>query len=268
MLTTRIFYQVSFLFRLDYEIEETEHREKDMGTQFIYFLSHWSDGELRLYLLKGADQLQNLANIYVGLHRSTFLSSVPNVCSTELPIIPTTSPDHLRMDRLEKEIRRLQLTTLQAWIKENGAIDPSTMNELLDEVALAVAKEHHRFTVKVMPERTDWPEFSEAELLKWKLEKKMTSDGDRPVTINNRLLQPGCNGRVISVDVNSLLRCFNKKQQPSRSPKKVRATESVATTTRLKPSCDIEIARKTQWPMSAALQFPGIKYAHSKHFFI
>lgn len=231
--------------------------------QSIYFLSHWSDDELRLYLLKGADQLQNLANIFVGHHHSTSFPSVSKVYPTELPIIPPTSTDHLRMDRLEKEIRRLQLHALEAWIKENGTIDLSTMNELLDEVALAVAKEHHRFAVKTIPERTDWPEFSEAELLKWKLEKKMTSEGDRPVTMNNRLLQPGCNGRIISVDVNSLLRCFNKKQQPSRSPKKARASESVAIT-RLKPSCDTETARTTEWPMSAALKFPGIQYVYLK----
>ncbi|EFX84857.1 hypothetical protein DAPPUDRAFT_99209 [Daphnia pulex] len=251
--------KVSFLFRLDFATEETEHRGKETGMQSLYFLSHWSDDELRLYLLKGADQLQNLANIFVGLHHSTSFSSVSKVYPSELPVNPPTSTDHLRMDRLEKETRRLQLHALQAWIKENGAIDLSTMNELLDEVAVAVAKEHHRFAVKAIPERTDWPEFSEAELLKWKLEKKMTSEGDRPATMNNRLLQPGCNGRVISVDVNSLLRCFNRKQQPSRSPKKVRASECVAAT-RLKPSCDSETAQTTEWPKSAALKFPGIHY--------
>lgn len=250
---------VSFLFRLDHTTEEVEHRGKETTSQSVYFLSHWTDGELRLFLLKGADQLQNMANIYVG-HCSTTAFSVPKVCSTELTTVPAAS-DYIRMDRLEKEIRRLQLHAVQTWIKENGSIDPSTMNELLDEVALAVAKQHPRFTAKFEPQKSEWPEFSEAEVLKWKLEKKMVSEVDRPATMNNRLLQPGCNGRTVSVDVNSLLRCFNKKQQPSRSPKKTRPESIVST--RLKPTCDVETARRTEWPLSVNLKYHGINYNRS-----
>ncbi len=243
------------MFRLDYATEEVELREKEMGAQSVYFLSHWTGGELRLFALKGADQLQNLANVYVRLH-STEAFPVPKLCQTE-PLVVSAS-DHLRMDRLEAEIRRLQLLALQTWIKENGSIDPSTMNELLDEVALAVSKDHRRFVVKALPEKTDWPEFSEAECLKWKLEKKTTPESDRPATMGNRLLQP--NGRLVSVDVNHILRCFNKKQ-PTRSPKKTRPeSASTSTTSQLKPNCDIQTVRTTPWPESARLKFHGIKY--------
>lgn len=226
-----------------------------MKSQSIYFLSHWIDSELRLFLLKGTDQLQNMANIYVGVG-STSAFSMPKICPPELPIVPAPL-DCLRVDRLEKEIRRLQLHALQTWIKENGSIDSPTMDDLLNEVALAVGKQHHRFTAKVNPQKMEWPESSEAEVLKWKLEKKKVPENDWPATMNNRLLQPGSNGRTVSVDVNSLLRCFNRKQQPSRSPKKIRPDGIVHT--RLKPTCDVETARKTEWPLSANLNYPGIK---------
>ena len=248
--------QVSFLFRLDYAAEEVELREKEMGAQSIYFMSHWIGGELKLYVLKGADQLQNLANVYVRLH-STEAFPVPKLCQTGEPLSVSAS-DHLRMDRLEAEIRKFQLLALQTWIKENGSIDLSTMNELLDQVALALAKNRNRFTVKALPEKTDWPEFSEADSLKWKLEKKKTTESENRPPTNNRLLQP--NGRLISVDVNNILRCFNKKQ-PTRSPRKIRPENaSTATDSQLKPTCDVQTARVTPWPESARLKFHGIKY--------
>lgn len=220
-----------------------------MGPQSIYFLSHWTGGALKLFVLKGADQLQNLANVYVRLD-STPAFSVPK-SHQPAPVV-----NHLQLDRLEKEIRRLQLLALETWIKENGSIDESTMNEVMNEVAHAVAKDRPRFACKALPERRDWPELCEAELLKWKLEKKVVTEVDRPVSMGNRLLQP--NGRLISVDVPYLLRCLGKKQQQSRSPKKLRSENGP--TSRLKPECDLETARTTQWPQSACLKYHGIKY--------
>lgn len=231
-----------------------------MGAQSIYLLSHWTGGELKLFVLKEADQLQNLANVYVRLQARRPASPLSKTCQPEP--IATMASEHLLVDRLEKEIRRIQLLALQTWIKENGSIDQCVMNELMNEVALAVAKDHHRFSVKALPQKLEWPGLGEAESLKWKLEKKTAPEIDRPVSMGNRLLQP--NGRLISVDVPYLLRCLGKKQV-SRSPKKLRP-ENVAAS-RLKPQCDLETARATEWPQSASLKYHGIKYVSGLEFF-
>lgn len=249
----RVIKQVSFLFRLDYATEEVENRGKEIGAQSLYFLSHWADGKLKLFVLKGSDQLQCLANGFVRLHsRSSFPFPTPHQSGS----IGTSPLDHLLVDRLEGEIRRLQLLALQSWIKENGSIDESTMNKLLNEVVLALSKVRGRFTSKSLPERTNVPELSEADLLKKKLDKKITSEGDRSGAIGNRLLQP--NGRLISVDVPHLIRCMSKKQ-PARSPMKLR-TDHGAVDSRLRPDCDLQTVLTTPWPQSASLKYHGIQY--------
>lgn len=263
MTVLNIFFEstkVSFLFRLDYASEEVDNRGKEMGAQSIHFLSHWTDGKLKLFVLKGCDQLQHLANGYVRLHSK---GSFPFSTLCQSSSFDTSSFDHLLVDRLEREIRRLQLLALQTWIKENGTIDETTMNNLLNEVVAALSKDRRRFTINSLPERTNLAVLSDADLLKKKLDKKINgSEGDRcaaaSAAMGNRLLQPNA-GRLISVDVPHLIRCMNKKQL-ARSPMKLRPAENDALESRLKPECDQQTALTTPWPRSATLKYHGIQY--------
>lgn len=125
------------LFRLDYGYG-VENWDKDSGTRSIHFISHWlGKGRLQLFVLKNAERVQSLANVYVRA-----MANLPdteeigtNKCDSN------SSGPYLRLDKMEKEIRRIQLLALQTWIAENGSIDLSTLDQLMNQVARAVSKE-------------------------------------------------------------------------------------------------------------------------------
>jgi len=240
--------QVSFLFRLDYSVDNVDQWEKEVGTQSIYYLSHWCAGELRLYVLKNVEQVQNMANVFVTL-RSTELSKTNgSSCSNAFEL--------LQIDRMDKEIRRLQLIALQTWIDEKGSIDEKLMKAILAKVARSLAvdiKSNERKPVDFSNDPYDHS-FTEEDVLKWKLEKKHV-EVDRPS--DNRLLQP--NGQSLSVDINHILRCFSKNMQ-TRSPKKLRTENRHLGSTQLKPTTDLSTVLTSEWPQCAQLKYHGISY--------
>lgn len=252
-----MFLQTALLFRLDYTLQQIGHWEKGVGTQSIFFLSHFHDGDLQLVALKNGEELQTLATAFVSLQTNGF----PNIDSLQNE---SDGAEHelkpLRIELIEREVRLYQLKALKKWIAHKGSIDPPTMEKLLREVASAVAKRNRTvFTATDLEKYRVHCEFSEADSLKWKLEKKATSNEmDRTATTSNNLPQP--NGRLVTVDVNQILRCLNKKNV-MRSPRKTRLDPCVSTS--LKPSCDFDKARNTAWPQSCTLKFHGIKYYHS-----
>ena len=217
------------------------------GTQSVHFLSHCIGGQLKLFVLKSPEQLQHLANIFV--RPSSLNERAP-------PRLAPANTNHLHLDRMEMEIRRLQLHALKSWLELNGSIDPPTMEELFAEVAHAIIKDAgDRFSApngwQAQPECRD---FSEAELLKWKLEKmEKKTDGT-----HSQMLKP--TGKTITVDVAHLLRSFTRNKAPTiRSPSK-NASANVKIASRLKPSCDLETARScTDWPQCTQLKYHGIK---------
>ena len=235
------------------------------GAQSIHFLSHWADGELKLFVLKNAEQLQILANVFV---RSVEGSSQIAWAAPAKQVVSS----YLKLDRMDEEIRRLQLLALQTWIAEKGSIDSTTLDQLMDQVALAVVTKHRsRFTINAPPPSAGGAEcsaaadvFTDGDMLKWRLEKKMTTiEAERAAAAaasSRNLMQP-TNGRIITVDVPQLLRCLNKKTTVGRSPKKVRVLDQPSVTTNLKPSCNEDTVRATSWPQSANLRYHGIKYA-------
>ena len=254
--------------------------EKEMrGAQSIHFLSHWADGELKLFVLKNAEQLQNLANVFVrsAVEASPIAWAAPTPPPKQSKGL---SSSYLQLDRMDQEIRRLQLLALQTWMAEKGSIDSTTLDQLMDQVALAVVTKHRsRFTVNEEAEAgAECAEFTDGDMLKWRLEKKMTTiEADRAAASSRNLMQP-TNGRIITVDVPQLLRCFNKKPTTAsaigRSPKKVRGglllgvVVEPSVTTNLKPTCNEDTVRTTSWPQSATLKYHGIKYVSSHFLFI
>lgn len=235
------------MLRLNYSMDNIDQWDKEIGTQSIHFLSHWCGNELRLYVLKDVEQVQNMANVFVTLRSSEVPKrNVSNCCSTlEMP----------QMDRNDKEIRRLQLIALQTWIDEKGSIDEKSMKALLKQVARSFVVTTRSYE----GEPIDFPNilyshsFTE-DVLKWKLEKK-NIEVERPS--DNRLLQP--NGQTVTVDINHILRCFSKNMQ-TRSPKKWRIENRHLGSTQLKPTTDLSTVLSSEWPQCAHLKYHGIKY--------
>jgi len=242
---------VSLLFRLDYTPDVGDNLSKDLlGTQCVYLLSHWNNRQLKVFVLKNADHLQNLANVFT--RSATIVHPFSNVNDTI-----DTSATTLRLDEIEVKTRRLQLLALQAWIEENGPPDRSTLDALLSEISLSVFKDqqHHLSCDPLLPtSQLLCPEYNEGSLLKWKL-REIEKKNDK--NCHNRLLQSS--GRVINVDIPHLLRCFGRQRTSIiRSPSK--NTTNIKVQSRLKPTCDAESARSTNWPQSALLKHHGIKY--------
>lgn len=245
--------QIAFLLRLDYALQEEDHWEKGVATQSIFFLSQFRAGDLQMVVLRNADELQGLATKFVRLQTN----GIPEIAFQQIE--PSEAYDELKplqIDRLEKDVRMYQLKALKSWIAQKGFIDRGTMEKLLGEVATAIAKRNRTlYAVRDLAKQQAYCDYSEADSLKWKLEKKSTSNEvDRPATMSNSLPQP--NGRLVTVDVNQMLRCLNKKNL-MRSPRKARLEPCASSG--LKPNCDLETAWNTAWPQSCNLKFPGIK---------
>lgn len=241
--------QVSLLFRLDYSSEAVEQWEKEVGGQSIHFIGHWAKDRFKLFGLKNAEQIQNLANV---LTRSVTVLPLNQANETGFSADP-----RWQLDCLETEIRRLQLLAVQTWIQENGSIDPSTMDDLLSEIALSVIREEkQRFVCQNDVVGPSCP-FTEAAFMRWKLEKA-EKKGEK--TSFNRLLQP--TGRAVTVDVSQILRSFGRhKNLVPRSPGKTRSVEPVSS--KLKPTCSMETARTcSDWPQCTQLKYHGIKYVN------
>lgn len=241
---------MSLLFRLDYTSEVTENQSKDLvATQCVYLLSHWNNRQLKVFVLKNADHLQNLANVFT---RSATIVPGSNVTDAI-----DTSTTLLYLDEIEDKIRRLQLLALQAWIAENGSPDRSTLDALLSEISISVLKDRQRYLIydPLLPKSLlQCPEYNEGSLLKWKL-REIEKKNDQ--NCQNRLIQS--NGRVVNVDIPHLLRCFGRqKTSIIRSPSK--NTTNVKVQSQLKPTCDAETARSANWPQSTLLKHHGIKY--------
>ena len=231
---------------MEYSTDNVEHWEKEVGTHSIHFLSHWTNEELRLYVLKNVDEVQNMANVFVKLH-STELS--------QKKMKKSPSFEQLQVDRNEKDIRRMQLVALQTWIDEKGSINEPLMEALLKEVSLAVTICNLSEPLP-FPDVEEGPSFTEEDVLKWKLEKKNV-EVERPK--DDRLLQP--NGQTVTVDISHILRCFSKNSQ-TRSPKKVRTDNHYLGTTKLKPTTELSTVLSTEWPHCAELKYHGIRYNH------
>lgn len=237
---------MSLLLRLDYSTENVDQWEKEVGTQSIHYLSHWCEGELRLYVLKNVEQVQNMANLFVTLRSTEVARRNMNTCSGTIEL--------LQIDRNEKEIRRLQLIALQTWINEKGSIDEKLMETLLGQVARSfIASKSNECKPMNFPEMSYGRSLTE-DVLKWKLERKNV-EVERPS--DNRLLQP--NGQTVTVDINHILRCFSKNVQ-TRSPKKLQTENRHLGSTQLKPTTDLSTVLAAEWPQCAQLKYHGIKY--------
>ena len=226
---------------------------KEVGTHSINFLSHFINDEIKLYVMKNVDEVQNLANVFVTVNSTEF--------NVKRKHCLQPFKHHFSIPS-EREVRRMQLIALQTWIEERGEIDEFTMTTILDEVAVAITKksmqeEISEFTEEISDIVLPSFNFFEDDVLKWKLEKKhSTIELDRP-TGKHGLLKP--NGNTVTVDISQIIRCFSKNSQ-TRSPKKVRDENCRPVSSQLKPTTDFLTASTTEWPQCTKLKYHGIKY--------